>query len=377
MLSTGIGNVLAIVSDRLFSTETYSGSGIVDHYSADIVSSNDYYPGVYTERSRSGMQMPGRTFSSNQYRYGFNGQEKDPEGMGGGGTTYDYGFRIYNPQIAKFLSVDPLTSSYPWYTPYQFAGNKPIWAIDLDGLEEYFYLLLRTEKEGKSNFIKVPYKVVTERYNSQTSKYEKIKDKKYLLRGTTTYKLTYSFESEEELKSFDPTAFGAFLMIDNLFTEIFSQEVEGIKENSLNEGEQSIEALKKFNSKSSQPGSIALSIYKEVQLIIKNHMTSLVNTRNELLSELKFTKRYLAFLNDRIENPVEGDEVDNKGYMDLIEVYNKKLTTIQTELNENQSEMNSTKANLKILKEAVKELEDSNNSSNNSTIKTEKKVKHA
>jgi hypothetical protein len=31
--------------------------------------------------------------------------------------------------------VDPLTGSYPWYTPYQFAGNMPIWAIDLDGLE--------------------------------------------------------------------------------------------------------------------------------------------------------------------------------------------------------------------------------------------------
>jgi len=35
------------------------------------------------------------------------------------------------------LSVDPLTSSYPWYTPYQFAGNKPTRYIDLDGLEEY------------------------------------------------------------------------------------------------------------------------------------------------------------------------------------------------------------------------------------------------
>jgi len=32
--------------------------------------------------------------------------------------------------------VDPLSASYPWYTPYQFAGNAPIWAIDLDGLEQ-------------------------------------------------------------------------------------------------------------------------------------------------------------------------------------------------------------------------------------------------
>ena len=33
------------------------------------------------------------------------------------------------------LSVDPLTKSYPWYTPYQFTGNSPILFIDLDGLE--------------------------------------------------------------------------------------------------------------------------------------------------------------------------------------------------------------------------------------------------
>lgn len=32
--------------------------------------------------------------------------------------------------------MDPLFQSYPWYTPYQFAGNNPIWAIDRDGLEE-------------------------------------------------------------------------------------------------------------------------------------------------------------------------------------------------------------------------------------------------
>lgn len=50
-------------------------------------------------------------------------------------THYDYGFRIYNPSIGKFLSVDPLTKSYPELTPYQFASNSPIANIDLDGLE--------------------------------------------------------------------------------------------------------------------------------------------------------------------------------------------------------------------------------------------------
>lgn len=84
-----------------------------------------------------GSPISSRSFSSSSYRYGFNGKEKDDEGLGGGGSTYDYGFRIYNPALGRFLSTDPLTKSYPWYTPYQFAGNKPIVAIDLDGLEEY------------------------------------------------------------------------------------------------------------------------------------------------------------------------------------------------------------------------------------------------
>ena len=78
--------------------------------------------------------MPDRSFSADAYRFGFNGKENDREY--GSQLVQDYGFRIYNPSIRKFLSVDPLSPNYPFYTPYQFAGNKPIWAVDLDGLEE-------------------------------------------------------------------------------------------------------------------------------------------------------------------------------------------------------------------------------------------------
>ena len=76
-----------------------------------------------------------RQFNLASARVGFNGKEKDDE-VSGGGNSYDYGFRIYNPRLGRFFSVDPLTSSYPWYTPYQFAGNEPIANIDIDGLEK-------------------------------------------------------------------------------------------------------------------------------------------------------------------------------------------------------------------------------------------------
>jgi RHS repeat-associated protein len=94
------------------------------------------------------------------YRYGFNAKELDKSGEWGSLTQYDYGFRIYNPSIGKFLSVDPLTKEYPWYTPYQFAGNTPIQASDLDGLEPDYSggkeneVVLATDKE--SGFI-TPY----------------------------------------------------------------------------------------------------------------------------------------------------------------------------------------------------------------------------
>ena len=113
LLEDHLGNVRATLSDyrRLASQ-------------AIVNSATDYYP----------FGMVARTYaSSQQYRYGFNGKEQDSDLDGG--TTYDYGFRIYNPNIARFLSVDPLMKDYPWYTPYQFAGNMPINCIDIDGLE--------------------------------------------------------------------------------------------------------------------------------------------------------------------------------------------------------------------------------------------------
>jgi len=79
--------------------------------------------------------MPDRKYQGANYRFGFNGKENDNE-VKGIGNEQDYGMRIYDPRIGRFLSVDPLTREFPWYTPYQFAGNKPIYALDLDGAEE-------------------------------------------------------------------------------------------------------------------------------------------------------------------------------------------------------------------------------------------------
>ncbi|WP_430902496.1 RHS repeat domain-containing protein [Paraflavitalea sp. sgz302552] len=81
------------------------------------------------------MLMPNRSYTvGSQFRYGFNGKENDND-VKGLGNQQDYGMRIYDPRLGKFLSVDPLASEYPMLTPYQFASNRPTVAIDLDGGE--------------------------------------------------------------------------------------------------------------------------------------------------------------------------------------------------------------------------------------------------
>jgi RHS repeat-associated protein len=115
------------------------------------------------------MLMPGRQFdgSSLKYRYGFNGKENDNE-VKGEGNQQDYGMRIYDPRLGRFLSVDPLTKSFAWYSPYHFAGNMPIAAIDLDG-EEQKIMIKWFDVNGnvtKAKIVKANFEQVNELYQN-------------------------------------------------------------------------------------------------------------------------------------------------------------------------------------------------------------------
>jgi len=91
----------------------------------------DYYP--------FGYPIASRTFSIEPYRYGFNGKEYDNE-IYDVSKFQDYGMRMYDTRLARFWGVDPLLKAYPSYSTYQFAGNNPIIALDLNGKEELHYL---------------------------------------------------------------------------------------------------------------------------------------------------------------------------------------------------------------------------------------------
>ncbi len=148
------------------------------------------------------MVMPERSFSYENYRWGFNGKETDNE------TNWqDYGFRIYYPGLGKFLSVDPLLKSYPWYTPYQFSGNTPIQAIDIDGLEPAYVI---TQKSVGKEFEKPVFKSLPSDFIQSKvptnanfgTPIKKIEDKR-----TTSQKFTAAVET---LEQFDRSLEGGY-----------------------------------------------------------------------------------------------------------------------------------------------------------------------
>jgi len=67
-------------------------------------------------------------FAKKRYRY--NGKEKDNES-----GLYNYGARYYGAWTCRFISVDPLADKYAQLTPYNYAGNKPINSLDIDGMQ--------------------------------------------------------------------------------------------------------------------------------------------------------------------------------------------------------------------------------------------------
>jgi len=92
-----------------------------------LVSRDDYDPW--------GLQLAGRSWAvATGLPNKFTGKERDDDF----GLNWDYfGARYYDPEIARWLAVDPLEEKYPTLNPYNYTANNPLAFIDLDGAEIY------------------------------------------------------------------------------------------------------------------------------------------------------------------------------------------------------------------------------------------------
>ena len=88
--------------------------------------------------------MPGRTSpiqtapdltsaGGKPYRYGFNGKESDFEVKNIGGSSYDFGARIYDSRLGRWFSPDPSERKTPGISTYSFSFDSPIIMHDPNG----------------------------------------------------------------------------------------------------------------------------------------------------------------------------------------------------------------------------------------------------
>jgi RHS repeat-associated protein len=87
------------------------------------------------------MRQQGLSYTNNtlldsdlKNKYLFNGKELDDKT-----NFYEYGFRDYDAQLARWHVVDPSAESYIGQSPYHFAGNSPVNNIELNGADYYDY----------------------------------------------------------------------------------------------------------------------------------------------------------------------------------------------------------------------------------------------
>ncbi|MBU3661317.1 MAG: RHS repeat-associated core domain-containing protein [Flavobacteriales bacterium] len=127
-----LGNVNVVISDRkIWNTTANAFKAVTRNYT-------DYYP--------FGMEISSRT-SVGTYRYGYNGMECDDENKGSG-NSYTTEFRQYDPRLGRWLSLDPLASSFPWQSPYCAFDNNPVYFTDPTGLATEDWV----KKEGSNKW---------------------------------------------------------------------------------------------------------------------------------------------------------------------------------------------------------------------------------
>ncbi len=110
--------------------------------SGAVISYEEYHP-FGTTSYRAGRNA----IETSLKRYKYVGKERDEET-----GLYYYGARYYAAWLCRFVSVDPLQFDFPQLTPYNYAGNKPITHLDLDGRQSTGDKPYGSEKERNKPF---------------------------------------------------------------------------------------------------------------------------------------------------------------------------------------------------------------------------------
>ena len=126
ILLTEVGYVSLTDGQYHYNLKDHQGNNrvVVDEEGA-VEEVNDYYAfgGLMSTSSRQSVQP-----------YKYNGKELDRKG---GLGWYDYGARMYDAALGRFMKTDRFSEKYVSLSPYQYGANNPVNNIDVNGDNVY------------------------------------------------------------------------------------------------------------------------------------------------------------------------------------------------------------------------------------------------
>ncbi len=125
----------------------------VNHERGPVTEATDYYP---FGTSITGLGTKAIAFGGSENKYKYNGKEEQKKEFsdGSGLEWYDYGARMYDGQIGRWHTSDPLVGKYVDWSPYNYAYNNTLKNIDPDGREIWIYY----EEEKRNKKGEIQYK---------------------------------------------------------------------------------------------------------------------------------------------------------------------------------------------------------------------------